>query len=171
MTRAARSTALTAITPVAWVTALTATGLLAGVLAGGALTARAMAGQPAGVYAAVARPTHLTFAFPMTALTLVAVVATAALLATRRRPVVATAFVLLLLVAATTLLVNVPLNGQMIGEWPARGIPPDWARIRDEWNAWHLLRTGMGVVAFGCLVTAALLPPGGRTAGGARPAA
>ncbi|MGV9775072.1 anthrone oxygenase family protein [Streptosporangium sp. NPDC003464] len=146
--------------------ALAATGLLMGILAGGVLTAQAMAGQPANVYAAVARPTHLTFAFPMMAIMLVAVVATAALLITQRQPIIAIAFLLLLVAVATTLVVNVPLNGQMISEWPAHGIPPDWTQIRDRWNAWHLFRTAVSIVAFGSLVTATLLRPSGNVVDG-----
>jgi uncharacterized membrane protein len=169
MKRGVRVTVLAVITRVAGVAALIATGLLAGVLAGGVLTALAMADRPADVYAAVARPTHLTFAFPMMALMLVVVVATAALLAAQRRLIVATALLLLLAVVATTLLVNVPLNGQMIREWPTRGIPPDWAQVRDRWNAWHLFRTVVSIVAFGCLVAGALSRPGWGVAGGAQP--
>ncbi|MGW4475818.1 anthrone oxygenase family protein [Nonomuraea sp. NPDC004354] len=147
------------MTRVVWFAALTATGLMAGIMAGGVLTARAMLGQPAAVYSAVARPTHQTFALPMTAVALVAIAATATLLTMlwRRRPrrVAATAVALLCLLGAitTTLVVNVPINGQMIHEWPGR-IPADWAQIRDRWNTWHVVRAALSIIALGCLAAA-----------------
>jgi uncharacterized membrane protein len=153
----------------AWIAALTVTGLFAGILVAGVLTAQAMATQQATVYATVARTTHLAYALPMLTVQLAAIASTTTLLVMLRRHgrrqllTVGVALVCLLVVMATTLAINVPINGQMIDEWPVR-IPSDWAQIRDRWNTWHAVRTTLGVIAFCCLVAIPLPPssPGRR---------
>jgi uncharacterized membrane protein len=39
-----------------------------------------------------------------------------------------------------TLLVNVPIDNQLI-QWDPSRLPPDWEEIRDRWELFHALRT------------------------------
>jgi uncharacterized membrane protein len=58
----------------------------------------------------------------------------------------------------TTLLVNVPINAEIIDTWSSAHPPPDWAQTRDRWNLFHAIRTVLAVLALACLLLAALLP-------------
>lgn len=136
---------------------LAGTGVLTGIFAGGVLTAAALRTQPATIYAPVSAAIHHTYALAMSILLLTTVVATAARLALRppraQLGLLTVATIGLIVVTALSVLVNVPINGQMIDEWPIE-IPADWAAVRDRWNSAHLVRTGAAAIAFACLVTA-----------------
>jgi uncharacterized membrane protein len=58
----------------------------------------------------------------------------------------------------TTLLVNVPINSEIINAWSVNDPPADWARVRDRWNLFHAVRTVLAVVALFCLLLAAMTP-------------
>jgi uncharacterized membrane protein len=61
-----------------------------------------------------------------------------------------------LLVALTiTLSVNVPID-HAIDRWTVQTLPPDWATIRDRWQAYHTSRTAASLLGFGCALAAAL---------------
>jgi hypothetical protein len=65
---------------------------------------------------------------------------------------------------AVTLIVNVPIDNQ-IKTWTLESMPADWGRIRDHWEAFHALRTGMALAGFACLAGGSL--NGGDRAAGA----
>ena len=50
------------------------------------------------------------------------------------------AFALLLIAVAVTLLIEVPIDNQ-IKSWTPASLPADWTRLRDRWEAFHVLRT------------------------------
>ncbi len=58
----------------------------------------------------------------------------------------------------TTLLVNVPINSEIINTWSVNNPPADWAQVRDRWNLFHAIRTVLAVVALLCLLLAAMIP-------------
>jgi uncharacterized membrane protein len=82
----------------------------------------------------------------------------------RRFRLTAAAFVLLLSVLVTTIAVNLPINTEQLA-WSAAAPPADWARVRDQWQTAHAVRTVAAVLAFGCLVAAALRLPAAVPAG------
>lgn len=86
-----------------------------------------------------------------------------------RLPLLLSALALLLGAAATvsTLLVNVPINAEVLSWDPTRP-PADWMLVRDRWNTAHALRTGLLVAALVFQLLAVLLPVPGRR-GSARP--
>ncbi len=144
------------MTRIVWITGRVSAGLLAGIMIAGLLTASAMAGQPADVYAAVMKPTHEIFTPWLAIVLLPALTATAILTISSRTRVVPVMIALacLLGLIVTTFAVNVPINGQIINDWPITGPPPDWADIRDRWNTWHGVRTALSIIVAGCLATA-----------------
>lgn len=66
------------------------------------------------------------------------------------------ALTLLVLVFAISLAVNVPINTEQL-DWDIQAPPADWESVRDRWQIAHALRTGAGVLAFGCLIAAAIV--------------
>lgn len=58
----------------------------------------------------------------------------------------------------TTLLVNVPVNNEIMDAWSVQDPPTDWAEVRDRWNLFDTVRTALNVVAFVCLLLAATSP-------------
>ena len=63
-----------------------------------------------------------------------------------------------IVVVVSTLLVNVPINSEIINVWSAQNPPADWEQVRDRWNFWHAFRTVLAVVAFVYQLVAVLLP-------------
>jgi hypothetical protein len=63
-----------------------------------------------------------------------------------------------IVLTATTLLVNVPINSEIINVWSVNDPPADWAQVRDLWNLFHAIRTVLAVVALLCLLLAAMMP-------------
>lgn len=138
---------------------------LAGLFVGVLIVEQALLEVPGEVYTAVQKPKHEAFAPVMPVfvfLTIASGLAVLVLLAPYRRTVVfgLTVVGLLCIVAltVTTLVVNVPINTAIIDTWSPAGPPPDWARTRDRWNLFHLIRTVLAVFALACLLLAALLP-------------
>lgn len=58
----------------------------------------------------------------------------------------------------TTLLVNVPINAEIINTWSVSNPPADRAQVRARWNLFHAIHTVLAVVALFCLLLAARMP-------------
>jgi uncharacterized membrane protein len=67
---------------------------------------------------------------------------------------------------ASTLLINVPINVDVINNWSAQNPPANWAAVRDQWDQANTFRAILELIAFACLLVAVLLPS--RAAVGAR---
>jgi hypothetical protein len=59
---------------------------------------------------------------------------------------------------AITLMVNVPIDNQF-KVWTLQTLPPDWERIRDQWEAFHCLRAWLAFAGFACLAAGSLADP------------
>jgi uncharacterized membrane protein len=136
-------------------------GLLAGVLVGVLMVETALLDVPASVYTAVQKPKHAIFE-PIALVYALTVVFGITILAMSRGQFRTTAFAftaagMLCLIASivTTLLVNVPINAEIMNTWSVESPPADWAQVRDRWNLFHTIRTGLNVVAFLFLLLAA----------------
>jgi uncharacterized membrane protein len=136
-------------------------GLLAGVLVGILMVETALLEVPASVYTAVQKPKHEIFE-PIAVVYALIVVSGIIVLALSRREFRTAAFALtvagmLCLMASivTTLLVNVPINAEIMETWSVAHPPADWAEVRDRWNLFHTIRTALNAVAFLCLLLAA----------------
>ncbi len=57
---------------------------------------------------------------------------------------------------AITLLVNVPIDYQIM-EWTAQTLPSDWEAIRDRWESYHVLRTFVSLGGLALILGAALI--------------
>jgi uncharacterized membrane protein len=149
------------IVPVLRVVNVWLVGLLAGVLVGILIVEIALLELPASVYTAVEKPKHEIFE-PIAIIYALTVVLGITILASSRREFRTAAFALtaagmLLLIASivTTVLVNVPINAEIMDTWSVENPPADWAEVRDRWNLFHTIRTALNVVAFLCLLLAA----------------
>lgn len=153
--------------------------VLAGLLVGVALVERALLEVGPSVYTAVQKPKHEVFAPVMPVLDTLVIAAgllVLILMNRTRRPLApgAVAFtaagvVCTIALTVTTVLVNVPINAEIIGSWSVEHPPADWAQVRDRWNLFHTIRTVVALLALVCLLVTALRPaPHGRagTAGG-----
>jgi uncharacterized membrane protein len=63
-----------------------------------------------------------------------------------------------IVVVISTLLVNVPINSEIMNVWSVENPHADWAQVWDRWNFWHAFRTVLAVVAFVCQLVAVLAP-------------
>ena len=54
-----------------------------------------------------------------------------------------------------TRIFNQPINAQVM-TWTADTLPADWGTIRDVWWNWHVVRTGISVLAMAVLLAAIL---------------
>ena len=140
-------------------------GLLAGVLVGILMVEMALLEVGASVYTAVEKPKHEVFE-PTWVIYVLVVLSGILVLSLSRREFKTTTFVLmlvgtLLIVASTvtTVLVNVPINSEIMATWSVDTPPTDWAEVRDRWNLFHAIRTALNVAAFFCLLLAVMLPP------------
>jgi hypothetical protein len=61
------------------------------------------------------------------------------------------AFACLVAVGVLSLLVNVPIDRDLWNWSPSRP-PSDWATVRDRWDAFHVVRTTLAVVALACMI-------------------
>jgi len=59
------------------------------------------------------------------------------------------AAVLMIIAVVMTLRVEVPINRE-VAQWNAAAPPADWADVRDNWLAFHWMRTAAGFTAFLC---------------------
>lgn len=50
-----------------------------------------------------------------------------------------------------TRFVNQPINAQVM-TWTAETLPANWGAIRDSWWTWHIVRTGISVLAMAILL-------------------
>ncbi len=139
-------------------------GLLAGILVGILMVEIALLEVPASVYTAVQKPKHEVFE-PIAVVYVLAVVSGIFALSLSRREFKTTTFVLALfgmlcVIASviTTLLVNVPINAEIMDTWPVENPPADWAEVRNRWNLFHAIRTALMIAAFLCLIPASTLP-------------
>jgi len=74
------------------------------------------------------------------------------------------AFGLMLAGGIVTRGINQPINAQVMA-WTAGALPADWQAIRDGWWTWHVVRTGLSVLAMALLLCGIILDrPGTRTA-------
>ena len=138
--------------------------LLAGLLVGVFIVERALLEVSASVYTAVQKPKHEVFEPIMPVFnTLVIVSGLMVLLLIRDRRtwefgLTAIGVVCTIALTTTTLLVNVPINSEIINAWSVKNPPADWAQVRDRWNLFHAIRTVLAVAALLCLLLAAMLP-------------
>ena len=143
-------------------------GLLAGLLVGVFLVELALLEVGPAVYTAVQKPKHEVFQPVMPVLDTLVIVSgllVLFLIPDRKTWVFGLAVVgvaCTTALTATTLLVNVPINTEIINIWSVENPPADWAKVRDRWNFFHSLRTVLAVVAFSCLLLAAVLPAPAR---------
>jgi uncharacterized membrane protein len=63
------------------------------------------------------------------------------------------ALVLMILGGMVTRFVNQPINAQIMG-WTLGSLPANWAELRADWWSWHLVRTGLSVLAMALLLAA-----------------
>ena len=140
-------------------------GLLGGLLVGIAFVELALLEVSATVYTAVEKPKHEVFEPIMPPCLFLVISSGLLVLFLMRRETKTSAFVLTLVgvlctVALTisTVLVNVPINAEIIDVWSVEHPPAGWAKVRDRWNFFHGLRTALAVVAYSCLLLAAVLP-------------
>ncbi|GIF64280.1 hypothetical protein Ais01nite_23150 [Asanoa ishikariensis] len=143
------------------------TGTFAGFLVGVLVLELALRGYDEHVYTQV-RHVELVRLDDLASATLVPALLTAALLVAltargrgRGFWLTTAALALLATVFVISLLVNLPINGDQVG-WSVQAPPRDWAGIRDEWQIAHAARTAAAVVAFGCLLAAAMTRPPAR---------
>ena len=139
--------------------------LLAGLLVGVFIVERALLEVGPSVYTAVQKPKHAMFEPIMpifNTLVIVSGLLVVVLLLRHRRSWVFGLTVVgvacTIVATITTLLVNVPINSEIINAWSVDAPPADWARVRDRWNLFHAIRTVLAVVALFCLLLAAMLP-------------
>ena len=138
--------------------------LLAGLLVGVFIVERALLEVDSSVYTAVQKPKHEVFEPIMPVFnTLVIVSGLMVLLLIRNRKtwvfgLTAIGVLCTIALTTTTLLVNVPINSEIINTWSVKNPPADWAQVRDRWNLFHAIRTALAVVALLCLLLAAMLP-------------
>lgn len=145
------------------------TGLLEGLLVGVWFVEHAMLGLSATVYTAVELPKHQFFGPVMPwlmGLTLSAGLLLLLLIRTLRTAAFALASIGVLCIAvliSTTLLVNVPINAEIMTTWSVAAPPANWEQVRDQWNLFHSIRTVLAILAFGCQIVAVLmLQPSGQ---------
>ncbi|MFI6180110.1 anthrone oxygenase family protein [Nonomuraea sp. NPDC051191] len=62
-----------------------------------------------------------------------------------------TALILVILTVVLTLAGLEPLN-RMADAWDPDLLPADWQEIRGRWQNLHLVRTGLALAAFACLL-------------------
>ena len=122
-----------------------------------------MLGLSATVYTAVEIPKHQVFGPVMPWLMGLTLTAGLILLLLLRNPRTA-AFALasisvlcIVVLITTTLLVNVPINAEMMTTWSVEAPPANWAQVRDQWNVFHSIRTVLAILAFGCQIAAVLM--------------
>ena len=139
--------------------------LLAGLLVGVLLVERALLEVGPHVYTAVQKPKHEVFAPIMPVVNTLVIVSglVVVLLLIRDRKtwvfgVTAIGVLCTIALTTTTLLVNVPINSEIINTWSANDPPADWAQVWDRWNLFHAIRTVLAVEALLCLLVAAMMP-------------
>jgi uncharacterized membrane protein len=152
---------------------LFSTGLLAGLLFEfWAFTAPSLATLPGPAFVQVTQAIDRQYLVPIPFLYILVDISGLAvlllLLRERRSPAFAlTAAALLgtLLGTASTLLINVPINLDVLNTLSAQAPPANWAQVRDRWDQAHAFRTALIVGAFACQLLAVLPPRRAESAG------
>jgi hypothetical protein len=68
---------------------------------------------------------------------------------------------LLAVILVGSIVVAEPINSQF-RRLPEGVVPPQGERLRRLWRRFHLVRTGLGIAAFACLITAVTYAAPGR---------
>ena len=139
--------------------------LLAGLLVGVFIVELALLEVSASVYTAVEKPKHEVFAPIMpvfNTLVIVSGLLVVLLLISDRKTWVfgltAIGVLCTIVLTTTTLLVNVPINSDIINTRSMKNPPADWEQVRDRWNLFHAIRTVLAIMALLCLLLAELVP-------------
>ncbi len=66
------------------------------------------------------------------------------------------ALILAVLISISTLIINVPINNQVLS-WNINSIPPNWMDLQAKWEMGHLFRTICAILAFIIQITALTL--------------
>jgi len=61
-----------------------------------------------------------------------------------------------LVALSITLLVNVPINHQMM-QWTPATLPSNWQTLRSDWQFFHAIRTLASLAGLGCVLASTLL--------------
>jgi uncharacterized membrane protein len=143
-----------------------ATGLLAGLLFEfWAFTAPALATLPAPAFVQVTQAIDRQYLKPIPylyiAVIVFALIVLLLLILWQRMPVLialaAVAAVASIAATVSTLLINVPINLEVLNTWSMQNPPLNWAAVRDRWDQAHAFRTAMMMLAFVCQILGVLL--------------
>jgi uncharacterized membrane protein len=150
------------ITSARWVN-LFLTGLVAGILVSFWMVEHGLRELAGPVYTAVHQPVNRVFGPVMPPLMTLAIFSGLAVLALLARAYKTWGFTLTAIgtlcsfaVAMSSLLVNVPINQEVLA-WSPAALPDDWMQLRDRWWLWHNVRTILSTLGFGSQILAALI--------------
>ncbi|WP_328807774.1 DUF1772 domain-containing protein [Nonomuraea antri] len=146
--------------------------LLVGLYAGGVfftVIAPSVARMPGAAYVRYWQALNADYgrAMPPLLLAGIAAMIVAAVLSWRSGwPVFGVTVAALVLVIATVVLTLAGLEpvNRIADAWDPDRLPADWPELRRRWSNLHLVRTGLAVAAFACLIVAQALDRG-RTVG------
>ena len=123
---------------------------------------RSMAEITPGTFLEVGRLMIANLGGPMSGLmplTLLSALVLCVLLFRGRQPraslLAGAALVLMAIALVITLVVNVPIDRQIVS-WTTAALPPDWRAIRDRWEFYHGLRTVVSLAGLACLFASTL---------------
>ena len=140
------------------------TGLVAGILLSFWMVEHGLRGLAGPLYTAVHQPVNRVFGPVMPPLMTLAIFSGLALLVLFARAYKTWAFTLTAIgtlcsfaLAMSSLLVNVPINQEVLN-WSPAALPADWMQLRDRWWLWHNVRTILSMIGFSCQILAALTP-------------
>jgi len=140
------------------------TGLVAGILVSFWMVEQALRGLAGPLYTAVHQPVNRVFGPVMPPLMTLAIFSGLAVLVLLARAYRMRVFALVAIgtlcsfaVAMSSLLVNVPINQEVL-TWSPSALPAGWMQFRDQWWLWHIVRTIVSILGFGCQIVAALSP-------------
>ncbi len=140
------------------------TGLVAGILVSFWMVEQALRGLAGPLYTAVHQPVNRVFGPVMPPLMTLAIFSGLAVLVLLARAYKTRVFALIAIgtlcsfaVAMSSLLVNVPINQEVL-TWSPAALPADWVQLRDRWWVWHIVRTIVSIVGWSCQLIAALSP-------------
>ena len=115
------------------------------------------------MYTAVHQPVNRVFGPMMPPLMTLAIFSGLALLLLLARAHMTRVFTLIAIgtlcsfaLAMSSLLVNVPINQEVLS-WSPSALPADWMELRDRWWLWHNVRTILSALGFGCQILGALI--------------
>jgi uncharacterized membrane protein len=135
------------------------TGLLAGVMLGVAMEQQTAQKLPEAAWTLRQQNDDALFrrVMPFTFIAMMLLlIASLFLLQGRSRMAMVAATVSALAVIIVTAGWEVPINNEIV-KWTPGSAPADWTSTRDRWLRNHLVRTWIGVLAFGCTLVSTLL--------------